>query len=133
MTPSIDRLLDAEAKLDRSFAAAVVVAILSMGWPVALRAMGLEAQPWVGASIVGLLCACFLGYVWFAYAAMVVAGYVGRSRLVVVSWILLAPIIGTVTPLQLLPRIVVLVSPLSLKFILASELRAEIHERTFSE
>jgi hypothetical protein len=130
--PSIDRLLDVEAKLDRSFAVAIVAFLGTIAWPVALRAMELDGRPWVGLSILGWLAVCLVAYIWFAYAAMIAAGYVGRSRVLVAAWILLAPIVGMLVPMPLIGRIIQ-VSPLSLKFILASELRHEIHDRTFSD
>jgi hypothetical protein len=70
-------------------------------------------------------------YVWFAYTAAAAAGRVGRSRVLVATWVLLAPILALL-PIPIVSRLIA-ASPLSLKFILASELRADIREKTFAD
>ena len=78
------------------------------------------------------LAALFLGaYAWFAYAATAAAGRVGRSRALVLGWLVAAPLLALL-PIPFLST-VLQASPLSLKFILAGELRATIQERMFAE
>jgi hypothetical protein len=127
-----ERLLDVEANLDRSFAATVLAFVVAAMWPVALRAMTLDDQPWTGPSWLALGIVAVALYLWFAYAAMTAAGCVGRSKGLIGTWIILAPVIGAVLPIPLV-SLAIQVSPLSLKFILASEIRSEIHDQTFAE
>ena len=78
------------------------------------------------------LAALFLGaYAWFAYAATAAAGRVGRSRALVLGWLVAAPLLALL-PIRFVST-VLQASPLSLKFILAGELRATIQERMFAE
>lgn|GEM_PF-2997134 len=78
------------------------------------------------------LAALFLGaYAWFAYAATAAAGRVGRSRALVLGWLVAAPLLALL-PIPFLST-VLQASPLSLKFVLAGELRATIQERMFAE
>ena len=78
------------------------------------------------------LAVLFLGaYAWFAYAATAAAGRVGRSRTLVLGWLVAAPLLALL-PIPFLST-VLQASPLSLKFILAGELRATIQERMFAE
>ena len=78
------------------------------------------------------LAVLFLGaYAWFAYAATAAAGRVGRSRALVLGWLVAAPLLALL-PIPFVSTILQ-ASPLSLKFILAGELRATIQERMFAE
>jgi len=78
------------------------------------------------------LAVLFLGaYAWFAYAATAAAGRVGRSRALVLGWLVAAPLLALL-PIPFLST-VLQASPLSLKFVLAGELRATIQERMFAE
>lgn len=82
-----------------------------------------------GGVATALAFALLAAYAWFAYAAAVAAARVGRSRALVLLWLLAAPLLALL-PIPFLSTIVQ-ASPLSLKFILAAELRALIHDRTF--
>ena len=84
-----------------------------------------------GAVEIALALAFLAAYAWFAYAAAIAAARVGRSRALVVGWLLAAPLLALL-PIPFLST-VLQASPLSLKFILAAELRAAIHDRTFAE
>ena len=80
---------------------------------------------------IALAVAFLAAYAWFAYAATVAATRVGRSRVLVLGWLLAAPLLSLL-PIPFLSTLL-LASPLSLKFILAGELRATIQERTFAD
>jgi hypothetical protein len=144
-----ESMLDVEANLDRSFFATVVVFVLSALWPVFLNASTLDRQSWAGPSQAVwsvVLCGC---YVWFAIASMKAADCVGRSKWLVGAWVLVAPFAGafalipwvalviSVISRGLIPAPLIAmgvgVSPLALKFILARELRDDIHDKTFDE
>jgi hypothetical protein len=80
---------------------------------------------------IALAVALLAAYAWFAYAATAAAGRVGRSRALVLGWLLAAPFLSLL-PVPFLSA-VLQASPLSLEFILAGELRATIRERTFAD
>lgn len=105
--------------------------LLNHGWPLFVRLTGPSYARWAGGVEIALAAAFLGAYAWFAYAATVGAGRVGRSRVLVLGWLLAAPVLALV-PIPLVSTILQ-ASPLSLKFILAAELRATIHERTFAD
>ena len=105
--------------------------LLNLGWPLFVRLTGPAYVRWAGAVEIALAVAFLAAYTWFAYAATVAAARVGRSRVLVLAWLLAAPLLSLL-PLPIVST-VLLASPLSLKFILAGELRATIQERTFAE
>lgn len=86
---------------------------------------------WAGGLEIALALALLATYAWFAYAATVAAGRVGRSRALVLGWLVAAPLLALL-PIPFVST-ALQASPLSLKFILAAELRATIRERTFAD
>ena len=86
---------------------------------------------WAGGLEIALALLLLATYAWFAYAATAAAGRVGRSRALVFGGLVAAPLLALL-PVPLLST-VLQASPLSLKFILAGELRATIQERTFAD
>jgi hypothetical protein len=131
MPTAVDDLLTVEGRLDRAFGVAVVAFLVYTFWPLALRVMGLERQAWVDKAGIALLGILLATYVWFAYAAAAAAGRVARSRVLVAAWVLLAPILSLL-PIPIVSQLIA-ASPLSLKFILAGELRSAIHEKTLAD
>jgi hypothetical protein len=135
MTASVDDLLTVESRFDRTFAVALVAILAYLFWPLAARTMGVTQYGW--ASIVDWVSWVLLlaAYVWFALAASAAARHVGRSPILIGAWILLAPIVGPVAgalvPIPFLGTLIA-VSPLSLRFLLAGELRSEIQKRTLA-
>lgn len=127
----LDDLLGAEARLDRSFAATVTTFLLNHGWPLFVRLTGPAYVRWAGGVEIALAVAFLGAYAWFAYSATIAAGRVGRSRVLVLAWLLATPLLA-LAPIPVVST-VLQASPLSLKFILAGELRATIHERTFAD
>ena len=96
-----------------------------------MRLTGPAYARWAGGTEIAL-AVLFLGaYAWFAYAATAAAGRVGRSRALVLGWLVAAPLLALL-PIPFLST-VLQASPLSLKFVLAGELRATIQERMFAE
>lgn len=105
--------------------------LLNLGWPLFVRLTGPAYVRWAGVAEIALAVAFLAAYAWFAFAATVAAARVGRSRVLVLGWILAAPLLSLL-PLPIVSTIL-LASPLTLKFILAGELRATIQERTFAD
>jgi hypothetical protein len=130
VTDPVQDLLAVEERLDRSFGVAVTAFLAQAGWPLMARVMGVANRDWAGLVIVALAAAMMASYLWFAYAASEAASRVGRSRLLVGAWIVLAPIIALLP----IPVVSLLIgaSPLSIRFILAGELRSEIQARTLA-
>jgi hypothetical protein len=129
--PAVQDLLDAEARLDRSFAVCLAAFLVSNAWPVYLRVTDQDRLGW--AQTVGLVLAgVFLAaYVWFAYAAAAAAARLGQSRGLYLAWLIAAPLLG-VLPIPIV-SLIIQASPLSLKFLLSGQLRAEIHQRTLAD
>jgi len=111
--------------------AAVAASLLNLGWPFLVRLTAPAFVRWAGAAEITLAVAFLAAYAWFAYAATVAAGGVGRSRALVLGWLIAAPLLSLL-PLPFVSTLLQ-ASALSLKFILAGELRATIRERTFAE
>jgi hypothetical protein len=109
----------------------VTVFLLYLGWPLFVRLTAPAYVRWAGGASMALAAAFLAAYAWFAYAATVAAGRVGRPKVLVLGWLLAAPVLSLL-PIPILST-VLLASPLSLKFVLAGELRAIIHERTFTQ
>jgi hypothetical protein len=127
----IGDLLAKEARLDRSFTAAIVVFLLQAGWPLAARTMGGRDQAWVWITFLVLWLLFLAAYIWFAVAAAAAAGCVGRSRVFVGAWIVAAPFLALL-PIPFV-SLIVGASPLSIKFVLSGELRALIQEKTLEQ
>jgi hypothetical protein len=109
----------------------VTAFLLNLGWPFFVRLTGPAYARFAGTVEIALAVAFLAVYAWFAFAATVAAARVGRSRTPVLGWLLGAPLLSLL-PLPFVPTILQ-ASALSLKFILAGELRATIRERTFAE
>jgi hypothetical protein len=111
--------------------AAVTAFLLNLGWPFFVRLTAPAYVRFAGAVEIALAGAFLAAYAWFAYAATVAAGRVGRSKTLVLGWLLGAPLLSLL-PLPFVSTILQ-ASALSLKFVLAGELRATIRERTFAD
>jgi hypothetical protein len=104
---------------------------VNLGWPFFVRITGPAYARWAGGVEIALAAAFLAAYVWFTWSATLAAARVGRSRVLVLGWLLAAPVLALL-PIPVVSTILQ-ASPLSLKFILAAELRATIHERTFAD
>ena len=105
--------------------------MLNLGWPFFVRLTAPAFVRVAGGLEIALALALLAAYAWFACAATVAAGHVGRSRALVLGWLVAAPLLALL-PIPFVST-VLQASPLSLKFILAGELRATIRERTFAD
>jgi hypothetical protein len=130
MPASVHDLVGVEERLDRTFTLAVVAFLVVVFWPLAARVTGVNRLSRAPAAGLVLLALLLGAYVWFAHAAMVAAGRVGRSKALVATWVVLAPFLDALVTVPILSQ-AILASPLVLKFVLAAELRALIREKTF--
>jgi hypothetical protein len=130
VTGSVEELLVVEERFDRSFRLAVVAFITQAGWPVLARLMGVAGLGWATTVLLLLAAGMIASYAWFAYSAAIAASRLGRSGLLIGAWIALAPIVS----LLQIPVVSTLIgaSPLSIRFLLAGELRSEIHAKTLA-
>lgn len=126
---TVETLLRREWRLDRSFEAVVVALVGSFLFVYLLGHLGSAAPvslyliaPWLPF----LLLAC---YAWYVVEAILTARAVGRSPWLIGAWLLAAPFLSLL-PIPVV-ALVLQASPLILKFILARELRAQIHQQTF--
>jgi hypothetical protein len=129
--PTIDELLAAEASLDRSFTACLIAFLVSTAWPIYIRLTGQGGTSWAWPIGLLLLLPLLGTYVWFAYAASTAAARLGQERSLYLAWLIAAPVLGRI-PIPIVSQIIT-VSPLSLKFLLSSQLRHEIHRRTLAD
>src|SRR5437870_5641413 len=118
---TIDQLLQADARLSRSFAAAVAATLASIFWTffIAERIPGGSIKPtWVFALLALVQLAT---YVWYAVASGAAAKALGEAGWKYVVWILAAPFLGLI-PIPIVSTIIS-VSPLSIKFLLGGQLQ----------
>ena len=118
--------------MDNSFAACGLVLLLKVVWSGVLMLLRGAAYGWPldvnGALSLALLAA----YLWFAVGVARVAARLGKKALLYLAWMLGAPVVGSLIGVPLVSGAIA-ASPLSLKWLLGSELRATIAARTFRE
>jgi hypothetical protein len=103
--------------------------VLNLGWPFFVRLTAPAFVRVAGGLEIALALALLTAYAWFGGGGP--PGRVGRSRALVLGWLVAAPLLALL-PIPFVST-VLQASPLSLKFILAGELRATIRERTFAD
>jgi hypothetical protein len=127
----IDRLLAIERQLDRSFVVCAALLVAVALWPVYLRLTGQQGRDWTALVWLPLALALVGCYVWFAVNATRAARALEKAWLGYLAWLLLAPLFSCL-PIPVV-SLLLAASPLSLKFLLSAQLRAEIHRRTFTD
>ena len=130
--PTIDELLAAEAAMDNSFAACGLVLLLKVVWSGVLMLLRGAAYGWPLDVNGALSLALLTAYLWFAVGVARVAARLGKKALLYLAWMLGAPVVGSLIGVPLVSGAIA-ASPLSLKWLLGSELRATIAARTFRE
>jgi hypothetical protein len=128
---SVQELLAVEAQLNRSFTVCVAALFTGLGWVVYLHGAELEATSWGLAVLTALAAVLLATYVWFAWAVGRAARAVGGRRALYLTWVLVAPFLALL-PIPVV-SVVLAASPLSLKFLLSSQVRSQIHDRTFED
>ena len=123
MTDSkFDALVHAETQLSRSFMAAVAGVLASLFW--VLFVVGPDAE--ASGTTLTLVAIQLAAYVWYAIAAGAAAKILGDAGWKYVAWILAAPFLAQI-PIPIVSTIIG-VSPLSIKFLLGSQLQAAIRQ-----
>ena len=128
--PSVEELEAAEGRLNTSFVLAAVAVVCSIGAGVWLQGAD---NPSMMQWIVYLLAQVFLvgGYIWYATAIGRCATYLVASPWKYILWVLVAPFLALI-PIPVVSTLIA-VSPLSLKFFFAGQLRNEIKERMLAD
>jgi len=130
--PSIDELLGAESGMDNSFAICATAFLAKIGWAVVMHLMGSAAYGWPGSVDAALLLGLLGAYIWFAISVARVAARLGKRALAYLAWILGAPLLGSLLGVPFFSD-AISASPLSLKWLLGSEIRAIIRARTLAD
>lgn len=121
-----EELVQADARLSRSFIAAVTVVVAVIVWLMFLAGPR-EAEEASGTTVV-LMLLQFASYVWYAIAAGGAAKVLGDSGWKYVAWIIAAPVLSRL-PIPLV-SFVILASPLAIKLLLGSRLQSEIRRES---
>jgi hypothetical protein len=127
---SVEGLIAAEARLNRSFGACVGLLLANVGWAYVDVKTGM---PGVLPRLVSLgLVALEVGaYVWFAVSAATAAKRLGEGPWKYVVWILAAPFLAMI-PVPVVSTLIQ-ASPLSIKFLLGGQLQSAIREQTLAD
>ncbi|MEO7135443.1 MAG: hypothetical protein ABI024_14620 [Vicinamibacterales bacterium] len=126
----MDTLVQADAKLSRSFAVCVVAVLAMICWMIFVATPDPEATTSISTGGVGLvlLVIQFACYVWYAVAAGGAAKALGEPGWKYVLWILAAPFLAFL-PIPIVSTVIA-VSPLSIKFLLGSQLQSAIRQES---
>lgn len=129
-----DALVRAESRLNRSFVVAVGVVALWLVWLLFIASPD-QMSP-TNSTMMTMSAIQLASYIWYAIAAGGAARVLGDKGWKYVAWILAAPFIARI-PIPIVSTLIA-VSPLSIKFLLGSQLQqairhqgvASIHEPT---
>jgi hypothetical protein len=127
MTDSrLDALMAADTRLSRTFVVAVIAALASLFWTLFIASPEQARTP----DGVGLVLAVvqFGSYVWYAMAAGGAAKVLGDPGWRYVAWIIAAPFLAKL-PIPIVSTLIA-VSPLSIKFLLGSQLQSAIRQES---
>jgi len=129
-----DALVQAESRLSRSFMVAVGTVAIWLIWLLFIASP--EQMNPTNPTMMTLWAIQYASYIWYAIAAGGAARVLGDTGWKYVAWILAAPFIAKI-PIPFVSTVIA-VSPLSIKFLLGSQLQeairqqgvASIHEST---
>jgi hypothetical protein len=128
-TATPEDLINADARLTRSFFAAVLTWGSGFVWALFLApALDRGSVPWVPLLILVLQIAT---YVWYAITAGAAARILGAPGGRYIAWILAAPFLALL-PIPIVSTIIG-VSPLSIKFLLGGQLQSAMREATSAQ
>jgi hypothetical protein len=127
---SVEALIAAEERLNRSFAACLGLLLANLGWAYVDIKTGMPGMlpRLVSLGLVALQWAC---YVWFAVSAGAAAKRLGEKPWKYVVWILAAPFLAMI-PIPIVSTLI-RASPLSVKFLLGGQLQSAIREQTLAD
>ena len=123
-----------EDRLNRGFYAAVIALLIYL----ALAAYGssfLDTASPLAVWILIIILVSFLfavaGYIWYVVSIARTTRALGKSSALYILWLLLAPILS-LAPIPVI-SLIIGVSPLIIKFIISSEIRARIRSQTLRD
>jgi hypothetical protein len=123
-----DTLVQADTRLSRSFIVAVVAVLASLVWAMFIADPRDPAQ---GRTVMLVLLGIQLvSYIWYAVAAGAAAKVLGDAGWKYAAWIIAAPFLAQL-PIPIVSTLIA-VSPLSIKFLLGSQLQAAIRQEGFA-
>jgi hypothetical protein len=123
-----DALVQADTRLSRSFVVAVVAVLATIVWAMFFAD---PRDPEQGrTTMVVLLLVQLASYIWYALAAGGAAKVLGDAGWKYVAWIIAAPFLAQL-PIPIVSTVIA-VSPLSIKFLLGSQLQAAIRQEGFA-
>ena len=128
---TVDATLRLETRLNRSFALCVAFFVAIGVLQIVLTARGSPLRqlgPWPLLLLLLLLAGLLAAYIWFAIEITSTAVALGKKPALFLVWMIAAPFLALL-PLPVISTIIA-ASPLSLKLLLAGQLRSEIHDRT---
>ena len=123
-----DALVQADTRLSRSFIVAVTAVLGTLIWALFIANPRDPAQGRTGMFV--LLGIQLASYVWYAVAAGAAAKVLGDSGWKYAAWIIAAPFLAQL-PIPIVSTLIA-VSPLSIKFLLGSQLQAAIRQEGFA-
>ena len=124
MSDQFETLVKAETRLSRSFLAAVAALGAVWIWTLFIAGPSTAATP--DTTTLVLLAIQFACYVWYGVAAGGAAKVLGDAGWKYVVWILAAPFLARI-PIPIVSTLIA-VSPLSIKFLLGSQLQSAIRQ-----
>jgi hypothetical protein len=128
--PSVEELEAVESRLNRAFMLALVAVVCSVTAGLVLPPPADRGTAEWAISL-GALLFVVGAYVWFAVAIGRAATYLVASPWKYVLWVLAAPFLALL-PIPIVSTLIG-VSPLSLKFLFAGQLRSEVRERLLAD
>lgn len=123
-----DALVQADTRLSRSFVVAVIAVLATIVW--AMFFADPRAPEEGRATMMALLVVQLASYIWYALAAGAAAKVLGDAGWKYVVWIIAAPFLAQL-PIPIVSTLIA-VSPLSIKFLLGSQLQAAIRQEGFA-
>jgi len=119
-----DALMQADTRLTRSFIVCAAAVMAVVFWTMFIATPEDVASP--GPTGLVLLAIQLTAYVWFAVAAGQAARVLGEPAWMYVAWIIAAPLLARL-PIPLVSTLIA-VSPLSIRFLLGSQLQNAIRQ-----
>jgi len=123
-----DALVRADTQLSRSFIAAVAAVLASLFWTLFIA--GPQPPGSMSTTTMVLLAIQLAAYLWYAVAAGAAAKILGDAGWKYAAWIVAAPFLAQL-PIPIVSTLIA-VSPLSIKFLLGSQLQAAIRQEGFA-
>lgn len=128
MARTIQDLINADARLSRTFVAYLLAVVSAVAWSSFLSGRSVDVSGGLLAASLALGTVQMCLYVWFAVSASAGARALGRRSWHYIVWILAAPFMA-LAPLPVVSTVVA-VSPLIIKFLVGGQLQTAIRDQT---